>query len=162
MTAIAVRHNIEVAHRISLPGKCENIHGHSMLVEAKIDGLPMVNSIVGGIDFGKLKTRLRDYLDTNFDHHLLLWDADSLLIRERSLAEYKKIYPGLTITSWDPTVECICRHICRWTASQIGDLVVPNLRGIPFIMHCTVHETGTNSAEHYEPFIAGDTIDAPL
>jgi hypothetical protein len=38
---LTVKHNIEVAHRLSkTPGKCENIHGHSMIVEFSITGAP--------------------------------------------------------------------------------------------------------------------------
>jgi 6-pyruvoyltetrahydropterin/6-carboxytetrahydropterin synthase len=106
---LRVRHNIEVAHRLSLlPGKCENIHGHSMWVEAELEGEVNELGVLLGMDFGSVKADFRHYLDTAYDHHLLLNKADSIATQ---------ILPGLALCDGDPTTENIARWIGEWCCS---------------------------------------------
>lgn len=83
MGVIAVKHNIEVAHRLyELKGKCEQIHGHSM----KVTMILNVDHVDKGgaardwrnnvLEFGDLKRKFRGYLDETYDHRLLLNKAD--------------------------------------------------------------------------------------
>lgn len=77
MTIIAVKHNIEVAHRLyETPGKCENIHGHSMWVTLYIEGAMDEHNMVRGLDFADVKKTFRGYLDEEFDHRIVLNAAD--------------------------------------------------------------------------------------
>jgi 6-pyruvoyltetrahydropterin/6-carboxytetrahydropterin synthase len=131
---LIVKHNIEVAHRLSLtPGKCENIHGHSMWVELALYGTTINESgMLEGMDFGGVKKAFRAYLDEKFDHRLLLniedpW-ADNLDL------------PGLFATPGDPTTENISRWIYGWAVEEFntpyGSLRVASVK---------VDETATNS-----------------
>jgi 6-pyruvoyl-tetrahydropterin synthase len=129
---IAVKHNIEVAHRLSeRPGKCENIHGHSMWVTLSIEGERDEHGFEGGLDFAEVKREFRDYLDTNYDHHLLLnaadvwaqaiWRVDQALDTPDSGAavtlvaaeQVAKTLPGLVTFDGDPTTEKIAEDIFR-------------------------------------------------
>lgn len=130
---IAVRHNIEVAHRLSLlPGKCENIHGHSMWVTMQVKGKLDSNGILEGISFTDLKQLFRHYLDTEFDHHVLLnvddtWakpliplGATESAMHGLSAFTRDAIYlPGLKTCPGDPTTENIAMWIANW-ADEIG------------------------------------------
>lgn len=128
---IRVRHNIEVAHRLSLlPGKCEAIHGHSMWVELELWGEVDDRGLLAGLDFGEVKRAYRGHLDGHYDHRLLLNDADELAHRHPGL-------PGLRLCPGDPTTENIARWVATWAAEYWPQ--VPRVR-------VTVHETHVNAA----------------
>lgn len=132
--SITVIHNIEVAHRLTtLPGKCERIHGHSMLVSLDIFGA-MVGNLLAGLDFGEVKKTFRGYLDHQYDHHLLLGEADPWAERTE--------LPGLVVTPGDPTVENLAEWIGEWARARfaIGSAdAVTALR-------VRIDETATNAA----------------
>jgi 6-pyruvoyl-tetrahydropterin synthase len=83
-TFVAVKHNIEVAHRLfdSYAGKCENIHGHSMWVTMHLNAVMgergMATDPASGqlLEFGQIKHAFREHLDENYDHRLLLNASD--------------------------------------------------------------------------------------
>lgn len=110
MQTLKIRHNMEVAHRLSLtPGKCEQIHGHSMWVVAELEGAVDTHGMLLGMDFGDIKKSFRSALDWEYDHHLLLNEDDPLVIQHGY--EY---LPGLRTCSGDPTTENIARWIGEW------------------------------------------------
>lgn len=135
---VAVKHNIEVAHRLSLlPGKCENIHGHSMWVTLELEALMGQYDIAENLEFGAVKKDFRNYLDTEFDHHLLLNAVDPFL----SEASSKDLdVPGVKICPGDPTTE----NIAYWIGSQMSD------QGYP-VASVTVWETAVNMAKWVVP-----------
>ena len=131
MTAsLRVRHNIEVAHRLSLlPGKCENIHGHSMWVTLELRGHGIDESDrLDGLDFGAIKKAFRGYLDSTYDHHLLLNGDDPLGELE---------LPGLRLCDGDPSTENIAYWIAQWARAEFQN--TPAFR-------VQVDETHVNSA----------------
>jgi 6-pyruvoyltetrahydropterin/6-carboxytetrahydropterin synthase len=137
--SIQVEHNIEVAHRLTqTPGKCQQVHGHSMWVELEMWGEVDDNGILAGVMFGDLKTRFRHHLDTTYDHHWLLNYEDPLVLEcERAGIDL----PGLEKCKGDPTTENIAKWIGGWGLHFIGQLAVtiPRLRVV-------VHETKVNVA----------------
>lgn len=137
---IAVRHNIEVAHRLfEQPGnKCENIHGHSMWVKLELRGDLDEHGMLEGIDFGSLKKDFRNYLDHTYDHHLLLnendpW-ANDLATNLDDVPELKTL-PGLQTFPGDPTTE----NIARWIA-----MFMRSINGYSNVSSCEVWETSVN------------------
>ncbi len=152
MTFISVRHNIEVAHRLhDLPGKCENIHGHSMWVELSIFGLPNKTGVLEGLAFGDVKKKFRGFLDGTFDHHLLLNERDPwarpLLVPSVTYEgdeqpkymfdspDQPSYLPGLQTMSADPTTENIAKWIATWAIDEFN---------LP--VDVKVHETHVNAA----------------
>lgn len=142
---IKITHEIQVAHRLSqTPGKCENIHGHSMKVCLALSGGIDFTGKTGGIDFTEVKAAFRAHLDEAYDHHLLLNDQDPLLHKRKLYTESNidgdEVYPGLIATPGDPTVEHIAMWIYTWASQKWpishGDLHVYNVE---------VFETSTNS-----------------
>src|SRR4051812_36525949 len=97
-----VQEDIQVAHRlVNLPGKCQQIHGHTMTIYmtlkcAQDDNGYAVDSEGGVLDFSGVKKTFRQFLADNFDHHLALSEEDPL----RSLD-----LPGATYWPGDPCVE---------------------------------------------------------
>lgn len=128
---LRVRHNIEVAHRLSrLPGRCEAIHGHSMWAGLELAGAVNGDGLLEGLDFGEVKRAYRAHLDTEYDHRLLLDDADALAALHPTL-------PGLRRCPGDPTTEHIAQWIADWASRQWPQ--VPRVRVV-------VNETHVNAA----------------
>lgn len=152
-TMIFVRHNIEVAHRLlNLPGKCQQIHGHSMWVTLEVNADKDTNGYALGpdgtpLDFGSLKKAVRDYLDGVWDHHLHLNKDDPLAgtlqtaVRTESgqfseEGQWIGELPGVVKWPGDPSVE----NIARWIRDAVS-AYLPNMS-----IYIKVEETSTNGA----------------
>jgi 6-pyruvoyltetrahydropterin/6-carboxytetrahydropterin synthase len=121
---LKVKHNIEVAHRLSLlPGKCENIHGHSMNVILELTGFVDKNGIMAGVEFGALKKRFRGHLDEVYDHHLLLNESDPFAPDIITANGAFCPLPGLRTCQGDPTTENIAQWIATEMIQTYGTLV---------------------------------------
>lgn len=74
-------HDFSAGHRVvGHENKCRGLHGHNyritfecMAVNRKLDKVGRV------IDFGIMKTLLCDWLETQWDHKMLLWSDDALV-----------------------------------------------------------------------------------
>lgn len=141
MSYVVVRHNIEVAHRLyELPGKCENIHGHSMWVELKLHGHINKHGILESLDFGSIKKKFREYLDGTYDHHLLLnvddpWSQPIETVQAYQDATGAVSLPGLVTMPSDPTTENLAKWIAQWATNEFG-----------LNADCHVQETHVNGA----------------
>ena len=142
-----VVHNIEVAHRLlRLPGKCQNIHGHSMNVILQMYGTLNERGILAGLDFAAVKKAFRTHLDTVYDHHLLL-NADDpwsgLLSGGARQANGDSFgiqaLPGLTVVDGDPTTENIAGWICKWACDVFARPEIDSIE-------VSISETATNGA----------------
>lgn len=163
MSEIAVKHNIEVAHRLfELPGKCENIHGHSMWVTLKIEGQLNDKGILSGIEYGALKKVFRGHLDTEYDHRLLLNASDPfagelMAVRRGSEGQIHEDstgglrLPGLQACPGDPTTENIARWVLehmKYVLTVDMDMGVDDIRALDV----TVWETSVNMARYTEDY----------
>lgn len=138
---IAVKHNVEMAHRLSqTPGKCENIHGHSWNVILYVGG--EVDRTGKVLEFGELKAWWRGILDREFDHRLLLWEKDPLIWNEEVSAHRpsSKLLPGLTKFEFDPTTENF--------AYYLQDLCVRHPLWELYAFKVEVWETAVNMASY--------------
>lgn len=154
-TSIAVKHNIEVAHRLfELPGKCEQIHGHSMWVTMELFGPLNDKGILASIEYGDLKKLFRGHLDEEYDHRLLLNLSDPfarpIFIVEQAgdgkpvISDNKQSFlPGLQATPGDPTTENISKWIAQHMADELREAGMTDL----FHMEVTVWETSVNMAK---------------
>lgn len=135
MTSIVVRHNVEMAHRLLwTPGKCQQIHGHSWDIELELFGESDPHGLLEGLDFGVVKKDFRGYLDDNFDHRLLLNEADPWA-GLFGVEKQDDRLPGLVTIMAEPTTEHFAANIGLWAVQQWS---LPT--------RIIVHETATNSA----------------
>jgi 6-pyruvoyl-tetrahydropterin synthase len=145
---LKIRHNMEVAHRLlNDNGKCQQIHGHGMQIELLLlcaegqDGMA-VNSAGYVMEFGRLKKEFREHIDTTYDHHLLLNQADpwaETFYLHDTLEDDPvdgRTLPGLVTVPGDPTVENLCKWIAEWACKQFKVDTI-----------CRIDETLTNGAE---------------
>lgn len=156
-SSIAVRHNIEVAHRLFLlPGKCEQIHGHSMDVTLDLDGELNAGGILGGIEYGDLKRMFRGYLDEQYDHRLLLnvedpFAGDLITVHRDASGQFTEkddevTLPGLNVCPGDPTTENIAWWILQGMESAFE---TANLSSEISSLFVEVWETKVNRASAY-------------
>jgi 6-pyruvoyltetrahydropterin/6-carboxytetrahydropterin synthase len=142
-SSIFVDHNAEVAHRLtSLPGKCEQIHGHSLQVRLTVTGQVSHSGVLGDLDFGQVKAVFREYMDHNYDHHLVLNEKDPWaqnLTGALPDGVYTQTLPGLVTVPGDPTIENIARWVCQDMKQQF---MSPTVYGF----EVNVRETNTNGA----------------
>jgi len=135
---VSVQHNFETAHRLwTVPGKCQNLHGHSWKVEIMVEWTQLdARGMV--IEYGELKKLFRGWIDTHFDHGTLLDGQDPLfhVFRGHDLKVYA--FNG------NPTVERVAAEIAEVVTEDILPQVTNGaqvrLAGV------TVSETATNSA----------------
>jgi 6-pyruvoyl-tetrahydropterin synthase len=145
-----IRHNAEIAHRLSLTeGKCQQIHGHGLQIELTLLNLSqdratgMAKDASGDLlDFSDLKKRFRKYIDEGFDHHLLLntedpWAGVFYLYDpvDNDPIDNKQL-PGLVQVPGDPTIENLAKWWAMWAANEFK-----------CDTSCRIDETSTNSAE---------------
>ena len=141
---------MEIAHRLlNDDGKCQNIHGHGMQVELTllaalgVDGMA-IDSKGNKLEFGRLKKEFRTYIDSTYDHRLVLNREDpfagpifSVSDTNRISSDTKQIFlPGLSLVDGDPTVENLAMWIAERFCNEFQVDVV-----------CRIDETKTNGAE---------------
>jgi 6-pyruvoyl-tetrahydropterin synthase len=131
-TSIFVKHNAEIAHRLSKDtGKCLRIHGHSLQIELRIEGAVAQNGMLGGLNFTDIKRLFRDHIDGVYDHRLLLNQEDPILNPGH--------LPGLISCDDDPTIENIAKWIGLWCVECFKGPLINRI-------HIKVNETSTNGA----------------
>jgi queuosine biosynthesis protein QueD len=108
MITIKVKHNLQMAHRLwNLPGKCQNIHGHTWEVILMMAGEPDERGIV--MDYHDIKQAWRGWLDSEFDHRLVL-DMDDPLLQLKTTSP---AYPGVSFFNGSPTVEALATRMAE-------------------------------------------------
>lgn len=143
-TSVMIKHNAEMAHRLPiLPGKCQNLHGHSWLFEIEIEGPMDVNGVI--IEYGAVKKIIRDWIDANLDHGTALGEDDPLI---NALQKDKYHSKTFVVNRFDydfgwPTVEAMS-HIMAIESQALIDGTA-GLRGT--VVRVRVQETAVNMAE---------------
>lgn len=133
---VTVKHNFETAHRLPcLPGKCQNLHGHSWWVEWAFEGVMDKNGIT--FEYGELKKKLRTWVDTFLDHGTMLGKDDVLTQYQGLLGKVFIFGPGgdYVWKPW-PTVEAVAEMLAYQASLLTG--VRP--------YHVEVRETHVNAA----------------
>jgi 6-pyruvoyl-tetrahydropterin synthase len=144
---LKIRHNMEMAHRLSKDTtKCRQIHGHGMQVElvlmaeAGVNGMAM-NAAGETLEFGDMKRKFRNHIDSTYDHRLVLnqediWAGPIYFHGEDWENGKQEFLPGLSLVPDEPTVENLAMWIAQWACSEFRCDVI-----------CRIDETKTNGAE---------------
>jgi 6-pyruvoyl-tetrahydropterin synthase len=121
-STISIRHNFETAHRLPrLPGKCQNIHGHSWTVEWRFEVELDQNGM--GPDYSWLKCVLREWVDTYLDHGAMLGLEDPLADAFRELNLKVWVFDpdhAYTLEFPWPTVEATANLLAKMAYSKTG------------------------------------------
>lgn len=99
-------------HRLlDYPGKCRHLHGHNGLLEVDVETISLDN-IGMVVDFGNIRDVVKNWIDVNMDHRMLLCRRDPLVPLLTDLGE------PLYLMDDNPTAENIARHIYRAARQQ--------------------------------------------
>ena len=99
-------------HRLlDYQGKCRQLHGHNGKVEielsaSKLDKLGMV------IDFDRIKVVIKDWIDENLDHRMILHKKDPFL------PFFEKHKEPVFLIDHNPTAENIARVIFEYAKKK--------------------------------------------
>lgn len=99
-------------HRLlDYDGKCRHLHGHNGLLEvdmesSKLDGRGMV------VDFGVVRDVVKDWVDANLDHRMLLCKRDPVIPFLTGMNE------PLYLMDENPTAENIAKHVFQQVRKQ--------------------------------------------
>ena len=107
-------------------GQCAALHGHNYAAEFHVvadgGGLDDVGRVV---DFGEIKTRLKGWIDREWDHGFLLWEKDGAAIAAVRSVDPCKLFS----LSRNPTAEALADHLLRIVCpAQLGELGVRCVR----------------------------------
>lgn len=133
-------HEISVAHRlVGHAGGCGRLHGHNYLIQTdistdKLDDMGMV------LDFAIVKDTCDCWLDQQWDHRLLIYSNDPLVVRDpavmRALAEN-----GMVIVPFNPTAENMAFYLTQKFSRLLATATMRDLT-----VAVTVQETSKGRA----------------
>jgi 6-pyruvoyltetrahydropterin/6-carboxytetrahydropterin synthase len=132
----------EMAHSLpNHPGLCKNIHGHSYTLSVTVIGEPiseMDQPDVGMVmDFGNLKSIVRENIVDKFDHALVLYkDAQASLIKE-----LQHNFEKIILVDYQPTSELLLLDFV--------DLLIPKIPNGAKLFSLKLRETATSNAEWF-------------
>lgn len=98
-------HDISAGHRVvGHEGKCRHLHGHNYRVyfDCEADSLDSVGRV---IDFGVIKERLCQWLESEWDHKMLLWKDDPMA------AKVLMADASIVLVPFNPTAENMAAHL---------------------------------------------------
>lgn len=121
MHEIEVRHSFDAGHRVvgheDGKGKCARLHGHTYSVVVTLRG-PHLDETGFVLDFGAVKKAIDEW-----DHRLLLWDHDPVLIvfdSSVSMPEHDAMILGVVRLPFNPTAEHMAEHLAHRFRSFTG------------------------------------------
>lgn len=92
-------------HRLlNYSGKCRHLHGHNGRVELILDGIELDDRGML-VDFGDVKAPMKEWIDQNLDHRMLLNRNDPIISYLESTGE------PLYLMEENPTAENIAKQI---------------------------------------------------
>jgi 6-pyruvoyltetrahydropterin/6-carboxytetrahydropterin synthase len=138
MTKITCTRQIsfDAAHRVMLhEGKCKHLHGHRYTIEVtfQADELDTLGRVV---DFGLIKEVLGAWVDTHWDHTLILWENDKQLGEDVATHTKQTVYYMPT----NPTAENMALYLIETICPKLF-----TAHGVK-CTHLTIHETPNCSA----------------
>lgn len=116
-------HDICAGHRVvGHEGKCRNLHGHNYRIffTVEADGLSDERnySIQNGLDkvgrvldFSVINSHLCEWLEENWDHRMLLWEKDRLLMPRSDGFSILSYDESIVVVPFNPTAENIAAHL---------------------------------------------------
>ncbi len=103
-------------HRLhEYEGKCANLHGHQGTVHATF-GADRLDAIGMVVDFGVVKGYVKNWIDDNWDHRMMLCDRDPMVEAVRPLDS--RLHP----VPFNPTAENLAAHLFQEVEAWLADL----------------------------------------
>lgn len=138
---------ISAAHRLikSYQGKCRNLHGHNYVIFLTFSCNTLdENDFV--LDFSLVKQHCNVWLETNWDHAILISSDDQDLI-DFALAQNQRHY--IFPDGQNTTVEVLCKHLYQQLTTQVMNALISSPQDVT-LTRVEIWETSSAQA-HYHP-----------
>ena len=137
MISITRYQDISAGHRIvGHENKCSQLHGHNFRVHFTVSA-EKLDDVGRIIDFSVVKSKLCNWLETNWDHRFLMYESDELRIPLQKI-----ISEDIVSCPFNPTTENMARYLCEVIGPQ-------QLKGTGCqLIKCTIEETRKCSATY--------------
>ena len=135
-------HDISCGHRVvGHENKCRHLHGHNYRVTftVEMDEVDATDAVGRVLDFSVIKDRLCMWLEATWDHKMLLWQNDPLLVHLTALGGI--CAESIVIVPFNPTAE----NMAQYLVTVIGPAMLHGT-GTKLIK-CVVEETRKCAAE---------------
>jgi len=144
MYQIRKEFKFEYAHQLtsSFSKPCQTLHGHSAVIEVFFRSTELLeDSMV--VDFGKIKSFIKEDIIDNFDHSLILHN----IMDEEYIEMLKKYNSNVIMVPYNPTAEEMAKDICQQVRAKL-DLYWDKSSKVDISVK--FHETATGWAEYSE------------
>ncbi len=116
--------NWEMSHALwNYDGLCSNIHGHSYIMHVTVKGTPLHdnNSPKYGmvIDFGDLKTIVKEHIVNKFDHSVVLYSKAPV----KELLKVPQMFERIHLVDFQPTAENLVIYYAQIIKNNLPDNV---------------------------------------
>lgn len=147
MNSVTLKMSFCAGHRIlGHQGKCKHLHGHNYVAEVTfaslgLDKLGMV------MDFADIKKHVKGWIDSYWDHNLILNSKDPLLTIADPVHDPEDIFGGkypFLFTEKNPTAENMARELFTAIENMMASKYAPSIRSV------TIHEQDNASATYQE------------
>lgn len=101
-------------------GKCANLHGHNYVVEFHITSNE-IDALGRVVDFSVVNKLFKGWIDENWDHGFVLWDAD-----ENAIQAIKQVDPHrLYLIPYNPTAENMAMYLLK----EVSPKLIAQIKG---------------------------------
>lgn len=136
--SVVKRFEFPAGHRLlGYNGKCRNLHGHSFVAEVCVSA-QHVDKMGFVVDFTSISHWLKDWIDTHWDHALIINRQDTKLLKFLKSIDKTKYY----LLDANPTTENMAKHLY----TQMHTLFIPSSPRIE-ISWVRIWESTTSYAE---------------
>lgn len=105
-------------HRVhNHESKCRNIHGHNYTVFLHAESEDGLDSLGRVIDFGVLKQKFDPWIQSNWDHGMIMWERDEEVISAVSGVLGQKVF----LLPNNPTAENMANFLLNTIATELLD-----------------------------------------
>lgn len=112
--------SFDAGHRLlAYPGKCAAPHGHTYRAEVLL-GATCLDDLGLVVDFAIVKSRVKTWIDQNWDHGFLINDADAALVQALRVIPESKLY---LFQGVNPSAEAMARELFDQIRGWFGGLV---------------------------------------
>ncbi len=120
MSQITRRLEFDAGHRlIGHESKCAYLHGHRYMADITVEATKL-DAVGRVVDFSVVKQRVGDWINTNWDHNLILHQEDPLIIRDNWLAINGGNKNPYQMAS-NPTAENMVEHLGHMARGLLRD-----------------------------------------
>lgn len=136
---------IDAAHRVlEHKSKCKHLHGHSYTIEVQL-WAPNLDKMGFVLDFGDIKELFGTWLDTFWDHNVILNSRDPILsIEDKSIFAGKDPY---VLNDKNPTAEVLAEELFN----QLSKILLGYKEELK-ITQIRLYETPNCYSDYYSPY----------